>query len=172
MAKSDAERARNYRRRQAVKTISEQMFGGLMVMTLSDFFEGVEQAYDDNTFHEGIVDLGEETLEHTEERNEVWSEAYEQAFKEAYAEIYEEIYQELLAENEEGVEENEDLEEELRQLAHERAKETAEEQAIDPAAEAVKEWEESLEDYSSERVTYALEDLIEAYREAHSPLFD
>jgi hypothetical protein len=154
MVKSDKERSKAYRRRQAVRHVAEQLFGGETTLTLDQFFEGVNDIFDEDIFNDILKYCDSETEEHVVSRDEVYSEAYEDAYKEAY----QDAYNEYLAE---GDDEDD---------ADEGAKDKADESAKEEAGEAVDEWESSIEDYANTCVEYALEDLVEAYREAHSPL--
>jgi hypothetical protein len=155
MILSDAQRARLYRQRKAARSVANELFSSKELLTLSEFLEGLDEAFDEAQFYENLVGLGEETEEYKEQCEEVWQEA----FDEAYDEAYEEHLAEAIASDD--FDPNEDDDGDIRDAAEQDAREVAD--------EAIKEWIASDErNYATECVEYELHELLQAYRDAHA----
>lgn len=145
---TSAEKQRAYRQRKEAAEIAQNRFGGKTEMTYPEFLEVVGFTTDDFLFC--LNGLGEETDEHQEEREDIRTDAFETALEEAYEELR----------SNHGDDFDEEDKEDIRIEANERARGSAD--------EAVKDWQDGIEDYNERCVVYQLEDLIAAYREACS----
>ena len=93
MAKSNAERVRQFRRRQKARQAADEVFDGEMYLTLEVFLEKTKDIYVEDVFYDWLTNCdSEETNEYREESNAVWKAAYDETWQEAFDKAWQEAH--------------------------------------------------------------------------------